>query len=66
MIKKQFISMDVNGDGFLSPEELQRGLNSAGHSFDIETISEIAEMLDTNMNGTIDYNEFIAACMQSG
>jgi Ca2+-binding EF-hand superfamily protein len=55
--------MDVNGDGLLSPDELQRGLNSAGHDFDLGTISEIAEMLDTNLNGMIDYNEFIAACM---
>ena len=57
--------MDRNGDGLLSQDELHSGLNSLGHNFDLQTVIDISEMLDTNMNGMIDYNEFIAACMQS-
>jgi len=52
---------DVNGDGVLQPEELQRLLECSGYNFPPEVVSEIMEIADTNHDGVIEFREFIPA-----
>jgi calcium-dependent protein kinase len=62
-LSDMFISMDVNGDGMLSMEELQNGLKTSGLD---EVNADFAEMmmaLDADGSGKIDYSEFVAATM---
>ena len=58
--------MDVNGDGQLTVEELKSGLKEIPDILLSEKdITDARRVLDANMNGLIDYTEFIAACLQS-
>ena len=58
--------MDVNGDGQLTVEELKSGLKEIPDILLSEKdITDAMRVLDANMNGLIDYTEFIAACLQS-
>lgn len=58
--------MDVNGDGQLTVEELKSGLKEIPDILLSEKdIIDAMRVLDANMNGLIDYTEFIAACLQS-
>jgi len=62
-LSDMFVSMDVNGDGMLSMEELQNGLKTSGLD---EVNADFAEMmmaLDADGSGKIDYSEFVAATM---
>jgi len=56
------MSMDKNGDGSLSFEELKAGL---GHKENGETLLEILKAADTDNSGSIDYTEFIAATLDA-
>lgn len=52
-LKNMFISLDVNGDGRLSRQEILKGL--AGKENEKELI-EIMRAMDTDGSGYIDYN----------
>lgn len=52
-LRRCFIKLDKNGDGILSMEEIVNGLKSSTLS---ENFLEIAQALDTNNSGYIDYN----------
>lgn len=52
-LRKCFMKLDRNGDGVLSMEEIIDGLKKASLS---EDFVEIAQSLDTNESGYIDYN----------
>lgn len=56
------MSMDKNGDGSLSFEELKAGL---GHKENGDTLLEILKAADTDNSGSIDYTEFIAATLDA-
>ncbi|CAG9311545.1 unnamed protein product [Blepharisma stoltei] len=64
-LREMFNSLDSDGDGSITIEELHSALSSSGRSFDISAIATLCEMLDSNNNGKIDYTEWIAACMQN-
>lgn len=60
-LREAFISLDKNGDGKLSTEELKTGFTSAG--FDLNDINSIISYCDGDGNGQIDYTEFLTATM---
>lgn len=59
---QSFHKLDKNKDGYITIKELQKGLKDS-HS--IEEIQLIMESVDTDKNGAIDYNEFIAATLDA-
>lgn len=65
-LRNAFTKIDINGDGQLTIEELQKGLkNIPGINLDLKDLDRAMQMIDTNQNGLIDYTEFIAACLHS-
>ena len=65
-LRKAFIKIDVNGDGVLSKEELVEGVSKIPDwEIKEEDWDVVIQLMDTNNNGSIDYTEFIAGCMQS-
>merc|ERR1712110_412062 len=55
--------MDRNGDGNLTVNELRQGLERSGITDIPPDLQQIMEQVDTDGSGNIDYNEFIAACL---
>jgi calcium-dependent protein kinase len=66
-LRQAFAKFDKNGDGKLSHQEIRDGLKTSGigENFSDEETDKLIKVMDTNMNGFVDYTEFIAACMQS-
>mmetsp|Transcript_19595 Transcript_19595/g.14301 ORF Transcript_19595/g.14301 Transcript_19595/m.14301 type:complete len:157 (-) Transcript_19595:262-732(-) len=61
-LKETFKTLDKNGDGCLTLEELKNGLT------DIKNGDELLELMkaaDTDNSGTINYTEFIAATIDA-
>lgn len=61
-LRGAFIKIDCNGDGVVSKEEFANVIRESStlSSLDIEIV---CKHLDTNRNGTIDYNEFLAGAL---
>ena len=59
---KSFHILDTNKDGYITMKELTKGLKDT-HS--TEQIQQIMNSVDTDKNGAIDYNEFIAATLDA-
>ncbi|KAJ3673313.1 hypothetical protein LUZ60_006687 [Juncus effusus] len=55
---KVFWLFDKNRDGQITSDELKDVLTRLGHSLTTEQISEMIQGVDTDRNGTIDFNEF--------
>lgn len=58
-LREAFISLDSNGDGKLSVDELRQGYKNA--RVDLVDIEKIIESCDGDGNGFIDYTEFLTA-----
>ena len=56
-----FNDMDINGDGSLSHAEFREGLESLNSGFTEEQIQNLLTILDNDDDGTISYDEFMAA-----
>ena len=56
------MSLDVNGDGSLTFEEIKKGLEGKDNG---ETILQIMQSADTDGSGEINYTEFLAATMDA-
>lgn len=64
-VKRQlesFDKLDKNKDGYITLKELHKGL---GKNYTMEDAEKIMESVDTNKNGAIDYNEFLAATLDA-
>lgn len=61
-IKLVFQDIDVNGDGEISLAEFIRGVKDPV-GLGSTSLEAICRSLDTDNNGVIDYNEFLAACI---
>merc|ERR1712238_472391 len=56
------MQFDTNGDGSLTLQELNEGLESVGVA-DASALRDLAKKLDTDHSGSIDYTEFLAATL---
>jgi calcium-dependent protein kinase len=57
---ESFDKLDKNKDGYITPKELHKGL---GEIFSLEDTQKIMNSVDTDKNGAINYNEFLAATL---
>jgi calcium-dependent protein kinase len=63
-LQKAFSSLDKNGDGKLSREELVVGFTDImGAAAAGEEVERIMNLVDTDQNGWIDYSEFVMATL---
>ncbi|KAL1022786.1 hypothetical protein UPYG_G00032320 [Umbra pygmaea] len=53
-----FRKLDINGDGYISHNELQKVLTSKGEKLTSEEVDAIFVIADTNKDGKLDYSEF--------
>ena len=64
-LKQLFFKMDVSGDGLLQREEFQKGMRCLaeleGTHLSEEEVDLVITHLDTDADGTISWNEFLAA-----
>merc|ERR1719401_2376090 len=58
-LRDTFISLDGNGDGFLTFKELRAGLLHAGIAELPSDLQEIMAGIDADGSGSIDYTEFL-------
>lgn len=61
-MKQLFMQLDVNGDGSLTIDELQKGLRELANG---EHLLELMTAADTDGSGEINYTEFLAATMDA-
>jgi calcium-dependent protein kinase len=61
-LKNLFVSLDKNGDGCLTLDELRFGLKDKENG---ETLLELLKAADTDGSGEINYTEFIAATIDA-
>lgn len=61
-LRKVFVAIDTNGDGLLSEQELEEGFEKCGLS-DKYDFQEILRRADLDLNGFIDYTEFLTATL---
>lgn len=57
-LRRAFNEFDVDGDGHISPEELNRVMESIGEKLTADEIKVIIKEVDNNDDGQIDFNEF--------
>jgi len=60
-----FKQFDVDGNGTLSPEELQAAYAAAGREIDDATLQKTMKLLDKNGDGLVDLDEFKAIALRS-
>ena len=59
-IRETFDHFDRNGNGTIEVGELARLLEALGASLSAEELAAGLEALDTNRNGLVDFDEFVA------
>merc|ERR1719375_3112021 len=62
-LKKMFASMDADGNGTLTLQEMKEGLEKNGLKDLVAEMEETMKQLDNDGSGLIDYSEFLAATM---
>jgi len=63
-LKQMFLSLDKDGDGTITIDEMKEGLKKAGLTTGAhENLIQIMKEVDSDGSGVIDYTEFLAATM---
>merc|ERR1711879_1017062 len=62
-LREVFMSMDGNGDGCLTINEMKEGIKKAGLQEIPADLQAIMEEVDSDGSGVIDYTEFLAATL---
>jgi calcium-dependent protein kinase len=63
-LRKKFMSLDTQGDGLLSPEELIEGMQRVGYGMSSDELDQIMDALDGTGRKRIGYKEFISALIE--
>eukprot|EP01024_Parvocaulis_polyphysoides_P028208 TRINITY_DN25509_c1_g2_i2.p1 TRINITY_DN25509_c1_g2~~TRINITY_DN25509_c1_g2_i2.p1 ORF type:complete len:481 (+),score=100.05 TRINITY_DN25509_c1_g2_i2:147-1589(+) len=62
-LKELFQSIDDNGDGTITLNELRKAMNNWGHKMQDDQLQQIMDSVDVDGDGKIEYNEFVAMTM---
>merc|ERR1711920_538648 len=62
-LRETFMSLDGNGDGKLTVNEMKEGIAKAGLKEIPQDLQQIMEDVDSDGSGVIDYTEFLAATL---
>lgn len=62
-LKELFKSMDTDGSGTISIDELRQGLHKRGVAMPEMLLEKIMDMADVNHNRCLDYQEFVGATL---
>ncbi len=58
-MKKQFQTIDADGNGTISAQELKEALKMSGEKLSNKEINKIFKSIDENGDNLINYNEFL-------
>ena len=64
-LKDVFAQLDTNKDGFITKDELKAMLEGLGQKVEDSVIDQLIAMADSNGDGKIDFNEFVAAATKT-
>ncbi|KAK3162375.1 hypothetical protein QOZ80_1BG0088810 [Eleusine coracana subsp. coracana] len=59
-LRRAFLFFDKDGNGFIEPEELREALMDEGGTDSMEVVNDILHEVDTDKDGKISYDEFVA------
>ena len=62
-LKQLFLTLDTSNDGVLQAEEVEAGIRKLFGKVYASGYQEVMKTIDRDGNGTIDYDEFITACI---
>lgn len=58
-MREAFAAFDVNGDGFISKQELADVMKNFGNIISGEELDEMIKIVDKDGNGLVDFKEFL-------
>jgi DnaJ-class molecular chaperone len=59
-LRESFKALDLDGSGFIDPQNIKEVLSRLGSSLTDEEAREMVEIADYNQNGVIEFDEFVA------
>lgn len=60
-----FKQIDSNCDGYITVDELKTALDKQHENATLFELKTIMDSIDTDKNGMINYNEFVACCLEN-
>lgn len=64
-LMKAFRKIDINGDGYISLDELYKIMNAKGDSMSRDEVRRMIDEVDENKDGRLDYGEFCNMIMKT-
>ncbi|XP_060589242.1 EF-hand calcium-binding domain-containing protein 7-like isoform X12 [Ruditapes philippinarum] len=64
-LMKAFRKIDINGDGYISLDELYKIMNAQGESMSRDDVKKMIDEVDENKDGRLDYGEFTNMIMKT-
>lgn len=62
-LNKIFHAIDLNHEGFISVEELEKAFKKSGFIINMEEVRNIMQHIDLDKNGKVNYSEFLIATL---